>query len=197
MTPKTSSPTIEAYLSREDKWRELKYKLREIILSCGLIEEYKWYKPCYNAGGENILLIHGFKDFYAILFLKGALLKDPKGILVSQTENTQSTRQIRFASLQEIEQQVDTIKEYIKEAIAIDKAGLKVAMKTTSQFNMPEEFKEKLAESPELSVAFEALTPGRQRGYLLYFSAAKQSKTRQERVEKYIPQILNGKGLDD
>ncbi len=197
MPPKNSSPDIEHYFARASAWREFKSKLREIILSCNLTEEYKWYKPCYSFDGQKILLIHGFKEFYAILFFKGALMADPEKILVSQTENVQATKQIRFTKLEQIDELENIIKQYIYEAIEIEKAGLKVSMKQTSEFKMPEEFKEKLAQNPELSIAFEALTPGRQRGYLLYFSGAKQSKTRLQRVDKCVPQILDGKGLMD
>jgi uncharacterized protein YdeI (YjbR/CyaY-like superfamily) len=168
-----------------------------IVLDCGLSEDLKWGNPCYTFADRNVVLIHGFKEYCALLFFKGALLKDPKSILVQQTENVQATRQIRFTRLQEIVKLKTTLKAYIREAIEVEKSGAKVKFKKTTQFKVPEEFQNKLAESPELKTAFKALTPGRQRAYLLYFSAAKQSKTRESRVEKSVQQILNGKGLDD
>jgi uncharacterized protein YdeI (YjbR/CyaY-like superfamily) len=171
--------------------------LRRICLDCGLTEELKWGKPCYTYQKSNIVLIHGFKDYCALLFFKGALLKDPKAILVQQTENVQAARQIRFTSVREIVQMQPVLKAYIKEAIAAEKGGLEVTYKKTSQFAIPEEFQNRLDDSPALKTAFDALTPGRQRGYLLYFSAAKQPTTREARVEKCLQQILNGKGLND
>src|SRR5215831_8623657 len=166
-----------------------------VCLDCGLTEELKWGKPCYTYQTSNIVLMHGFKGYCALLFFKGALLKDPKGILIQQTKNVQAARQIRFTNLREIVQMEPTLKAYIKEAK--EKAGLEVSYKKTSEFAVPEEFQKKLEESPALKKAFDALTPGRQRGYLLYFSAGKQSKTREARVEKCVQQILNGKGLND
>src|SRR5215813_14443906 len=188
------NPKVDGYLKRAKKWREEFEKLRVIILDCGLTEELKWGHPCYAFQKSNIVLIHGFKEYCALLFFKGALLKDPRGILVQQTENVQAARQIRFTNLREIVQIEPILKAYIKEAIKAEKAGLEVSYKKTSEFPIPKEFQNKLDKSPALQTAFNALTPGRQRGYLLYFSAAKQSKTREARIEKWMPQILNGKG---
>lgn len=171
--------------------------LREICLDCGLTEEFKWMHPCYTFQGKNVVLIHGFKEYCALLFHKGVLLKDTNNILIQQTENVQSARQIRFTSLQEIIDLKPTIKAYIFEAIEAEKAGLEMTLKKTSEFNMPDELKEALDNNPDLKAAFHSLTPGRQRGYLLHFSQAKQSKTRVSRIEKYIPHILQGKGLND
>ena len=192
-----ANPKVDWYFNKAKNWQEVVKLLRTIVLDCGLEEELKWGHPTYRLNGKNVLLIHDFKEYCAILFMKGALLKDAKDILIQQTENVQSARQIRFTSLKEIVKMKSTIKAYIKEAIAIEKAGLKVELKKTSEYKMPEEFKEQLDEITELKTAFEALTPGRQRGYLLYFSSAKQAKTREARVKKYIPNIINGKGLDD
>jgi uncharacterized protein YdeI (YjbR/CyaY-like superfamily) len=168
-----------------------------IILDCGLTEELKWGCPCYTLKKKNIVLIHVFKEYCAILFFKGALLKDPKNILVQQTENVQVARQVRFTNLKEIIQQERILKAYILEAIEVEKKGIKMELKKTNEFSMPEEFKKRLDKTRSLKNAFNELTPGRQRGYLLYFAAAKQSKTREARIEKSIPQILDGKGLDD
>ena len=189
------NPRVDGFLRKAKKWRDEFEELRMVCLDCGLTEELKWGKPCYTYQTSNIVLIHGFKDYCALLFFKGALLKDPKGFLIQQTENVQAARQIRFTNLREIVQMEPTLKAYIKEAK--EKAGLEVSYKKTSEFAVPEEFRNRLDESPALKKAFEALTPGRQRGYLLYFSAAKQSKTREARVEKCVQQILNGKGLND
>jgi uncharacterized protein YdeI (YjbR/CyaY-like superfamily) len=191
------NPKVDWFFDKSTKWQEAYQELRELALSFELTEELKWGCPCYTIGKSNIFLIHGFKDYCALLFMQGALLKDKKNILIQQTENVQSARQIRFANIEEILKNKSTIKSYIKEAIQLDKAGLKVELKKTTEFKMPDEFQSALNEMSELKTAFEALTPGRQRGYLLYFSSAKQSKTRNERVEKYIPKILDGKGLDD
>jgi uncharacterized protein YdeI (YjbR/CyaY-like superfamily) len=191
------NPKVNWFFDKSTKWQEAYQELRELALSFDLTEELKWGCPCYTIGKSNIFLIHGFKDYCALLFMQGALLKDTKNILIQQTENVQSARQIRFANVEEILKKKSTIKSYIKEAIQLDKAGLKVELKKTTEFKMPDEFQLALNEMSELKTAFEALTPGRQRGYLLYFSSAKQSKTRNERVEKYIPKILDGKGLDD
>lgn len=185
------------FFNKAGKWQEAAEKLRVICLDCGLDEEVKWGCPCYSLNGNNIVLIHHFKEYCALLVFKGVLLKDPKGILIQQTENVQVGRQMRFTSAIEIAEMEHTIKAYIHEAIEVEKAGLKVELKKTSEFNMPHEFKTKLDHSDELKTAFEALTPGRQRGYLLYFSQAKQAKTREARIEKYLPQILAGKGVDD
>jgi uncharacterized protein YdeI (YjbR/CyaY-like superfamily) len=192
-----TNPKVDWYFEKPEQWKAESQKLRSIILDCGLTEELKWGKPCYAFENSNIVLIHGFKNYCAILFMKGTLLKDPKGILVQQTENVQAARQIRFTSLAEIVKLESTLKAYIKEAIEVEKSGVEVEYKKTSEFKMPEEFENELAKTPALKKAFEALTPGRQRGYLLYFSSAKQSKTREARIEKYAPRILKGKGLDD
>ena len=191
------NPKVDFFFSKGKPWQPEFEKLRTIILGCGLTEELKWGVPCYTFENSNIVLIHGFKEYCAILFVKGALLKDPQGILIQQTEHVQSARQIRFTKVPEIVALEATLIAYIQEAIAVEKAGLKVEYKPASEYSMPEEFINKLEGVPGLQDAFEALTPGRQRGYLLYFSAPKQSKTRAARIEKYIPQILNGKGLND
>jgi len=192
-----TNPKVDWFFNKPGQWQQEYEKLRKIVLECDLTEELKWGCPCYTFEKRNIVLIHGFKEYCALLFVKGALLKDPKGILIQQTENVQSARQVRFTSAREIVKMKGTLKAYIREAIAAEKSGLKVSLKKTSEFAMPEEFKGKLDEVPALKKAFKALTPGRQRGYLLYFSQPKQSKTRQARVEKSVPQILNGKGLND
>ena len=191
------NPKVDAFLSRADKWRPEFEKLRSIILDCGLDEELKWGVPCYTFQGSNVVLIHGFKEYCAILFVKGALLKDPRGILIIQTENVQAARQVRFTNVAEIVALEPFLKDYILEAIEVEKAGLKVEHKKTADFTMVEEFQKKLAEDSALKAAFEALTPGRQRGYLLYFSTPKQPRTREQRIEKSVPQILAGKGLND
>ncbi|MGB7586146.1 MAG: DUF1801 domain-containing protein [Terriglobales bacterium] len=191
------NPKVDGLLKKAKKWNEEFETLREIVLESPLTEEVKWGQACYTSDGQNVVLIHGFKEYCALLFFKGALLKDPKGILIQQTENVQSARQIRFTNVRQIVGMKPTLKAYIQEAIEVEKAGLKVKLKETSAFKAPEEFQKKLSESPALKKAFAALTPGRQRGYLFYFSAAKQSKTREARVEKCMPQILQGKGLDD
>lgn len=191
------SPKVDKVLSKTKQWREEFETLRKLILGCGLDEDLKWGQPCYSLDGANIVLIHGFKEYCALLFMKGVLMKDPKGILIQQTENVQSARQIRFTHLREIVGLKSALKAYVREAIRVEKSGVKVALKKTSEFNMPEEFKSKLAANSKLKTAFEALTPGRQRGYLLYFSAAKQSSTRESRIEKCLPQIFKGKGLND
>ena len=189
------NPKVDGFLRKAKKWREEFEKLRMICLGCGLTEELKWGKPCYRYQTSNIVLIHGFKEYCALLFMKGALLKDPKGFLIQQTENVQAARQIRFTNLREIVEMKPMLKAYIKEAK--EKAGLEVSYKRTSEFAIPEEFQDRLDNSPGLKKAFDALTPGRQRGYILYFSAAKQPTTREARVEKCVQQILNGKGLND
>ena len=191
------NPKVDKFLREEERWQGEFTKLREIILACGLAEELKWGKPCYALGESNVVLMHGFKEYCALLFMKGALLKDAEGILVQQTENVQAARQIRFTNVQEIIDMTRILKAYVKEAIAVEKAGLEVTYKKTSEFEMPEEFQKKLRDMPALKSAFEALTPGRQRGYLLYFSGAKQSQTREARIEKCVDQILDGKGLTD
>jgi uncharacterized protein YdeI (YjbR/CyaY-like superfamily) len=188
---------VDFFFDKAKKWRNEFEKLRLMVLECGLTEELKWGCPCYSFQKNNIVLIHGFKEYCALLFFKGALLHDAEGILVQQTENVQSARQIRFASIHEIIAMELVVKAFIHEAIEAEKAGLKVKYKKTVEFTMPEEFQRRLDANRALKKAFESLTPGRQRGYLLYFSSAKQSKTRVSRVEKYIPQILDGKGLDN
>jgi len=191
------NPKIDVYLSNAKKWREEMEKLRAILLNCELVEELKWGKPCYTFQGTNVVLIVGFKEYCSLLFTKGALLKDTSHILIQAGENTQSARQIRFTSLREIVEMEAVLKACIHEAIEVEKAGLKVQFKKITEFAVPEEFQNKLDEIPALKAAFEGLTPGRQRAYLLYFSGAKQSKTRTLRVEKCMPQILSGKGLHD
>lgn len=191
------NPTVNWFFDKSTKWQEAYQELRDLALSFELTEELKWGCPCYTIGKNNIFLIHGFKDYCALLFMQGALLKDPEKILIQQTENVQSARQLRFTSADEIVTNQTVIKAYIKEAIQLNKAGIKVTLKKTTEFKVPLEFQDALDQLPELKTAFEALTPGRQRGYLLYFSSAKQSKTRNERIEKHIPKILSGKGLDD
>ncbi|MFI0430820.1 YdeI family protein [Mariniflexile sp. HMF6888] len=188
---------VEKYIEKIERWKEETKLLRKICLDCGLDEDYKWMHPCYTFQGNNIVLIHGFKEYCALLFHKGALLQDTNNILIQQTENVQSARQIRFTKVQEIINLKSVIKAYLFEAIEVEKAGLKVKMKKTSEFTMPDEFKKTLEDNPDLKSAFKALTPGRQRGYLLYFSQAKQSKTRESRIEKSIPKIFEGKGSND
>jgi len=197
MTTSKMNPKVDAFLSKAERWREEMGKLRTIILGCGLTEEFKWMHPCYTFQDSNVVIIHGFKEYCAILFIKGALLKDARGILIQQTENVQAARQVRFTHVQEIVRLAPVLKAYIREAIQVEKADLKVDYKKTSEFNMPEEFRKKLDAMPALKTAFEALTPGRQRGYLLYFSAAKQSQTRESRIEKCMDRIFDGKGLND
>ncbi|MBP9186060.1 MAG: YdeI/OmpD-associated family protein [Bacteroidia bacterium] len=191
------NPTVDWFFNKDTKWQELYAELRTIAIDCKLTEELKWGCPCYTINNNNIVLIHGFKDYCALLFMQGALLKDPKNILIQQTKNVQAARQIRFTNIDEILKNKSTIKSYVKEAIALNKAGLKVELKKTTAYNMPEEFKNILDDMPELKTAFYALTPGRQRGYLLYFSTAKQVKTRVSRIEKHLPRILDGKGIED
>ena len=191
------NPKVDWYFTKAQKWQQEIKQLRTIVLDCDLIEELKWGCPCYTFQKSNIVLIHVFKEYCALLFFKGALLKDKKKILVQQTENVQAARQMRFTSLQEITKAEKIIKTYIYEAVEAEEAGLKVTLKKTKEFTMPEEFQKKLDKNRALKKAFEALTPGRQRGYLLYFSSAKQSKTRESRIEKYVAQILEGKGLED
>lgn len=191
------NPKVDFYFTKAKKWREEVNKLRVIALDCGLTEELKWGVPCYTLGKSNIVLIHDFKEYCAFLFFKGALMKDPKGILIQQTKNVQAARQVRFTNVEEIVKLERVLKSYIKEAIELEKSGAKVEFKKTTEFPMPDEFKIKLKEHPALKAAFYSLTPGRQRAYLLYFSSAKQAKTRESRIEKYIKHILKGKGLDD
>jgi len=191
------NPKVDGFLRRAKEWREEFEKLRMMILDCGLTEELKWGKPCYTFQNSNIVVIQGFKEYCALLFFKGALLKDADGILIQQTENVQAARQIRFTNVREIVQMEPILKAYIHEAIKVEKAGLKVKLKKTSDFAVAEEFQERLDAFPAVKSAFDALTPGRQRAYLLYFSAPKQSKTRESRVEKCVQRILDGKGLND
>ncbi len=193
------NPKVDWFFSKDTKWQKEFEKLRKIILDCGLNEELKWGCPCYTFEKRNIVLIHGFKEYCAVLFFKGALLNDPDGILIQQTENVQAARQIRFTNVREIANpdMLSGLKAYIYEAIEVEKAGLKVKLKKTSEYKIPEEFQKKLNKVPALKTAFDALTPGRQRAYIFYFSQPKLSKTRETRIEKSIKQILNGKGLDD
>ena len=191
------NPKVDWYFSKNEKWENEIKKLRMIILDCGLNEELKWGCPCYTFNNSNIVLIHVFKEYCAVLFFKGALLNDANGILIQQTENVQSARQARFTSVQEIVKLEKILKAYIYEAIEVENAGLKVKLKKTSDYKIPEEFQKRLDKNKALKTAFEKLSPGRQRAYIFYFSQAKQSKTREERVEKYLKKILNGKGLDD
>ena len=191
------NPKADWFFSKGKQWHEEFEKLRMICLDCGLTEELKWGCPCYTFEKRNIVLMHGFKEYCALLFFKGALLKDPEDILIQQTENVQAARQIRFANVRQIVKMNRILKAYIHEAIEVERAGLKVPLKKTKEFNLPEEFQNKLNKSPALRKAFNALTPGRQRAYLLFFSAPRQSKTRESRIEKYIPNILVGKGLND
>jgi uncharacterized protein YdeI (YjbR/CyaY-like superfamily) len=191
------NPKVDFFFEKTTSWQEEYKKLRTIILDCGLTEELKWGVPCYTYQKKNVVLIHGFKEYCAVLFMKGALLHDAKGILIQQTENVQSARQLRFTNIKEIAKLAPTIKAYIHEAIEVEKAGLKVALKATSDYKIPEEFQVRLDNNTALEKAFKALTPGRQRAYLFYFSSARQSKTREARIDKYLHQILEGKGLDD
>lgn len=191
------NPKVDRYFEKDSQWQAEFQELRNIALASGLDEELKWGHPCYTLKGKNVVLLHGFKDYCALLFHKGALLKDDANILVQQTQNVQGARQIRFTGLKEVKKLAPVLKAYIQDAVAVEKAGLEVPMKATKEFDMAEEFAQALKEMPELKKAFHALTPGRQRGYLLYFSAAKQAKTRTARVEKYVDRILAGKGLED
>ena len=189
------NPKVDFFFNKAKKWQEEFEKLRMIILDCGLTEELKWGQPCYTLQDKNIVLMHGFKEYCALLFMKGALLNDSKGILIQQTENVQAARQIRFTNVGEIVKLETILKAYIHEAIEVEKAGLKVKLKKTSEFKIPEEFQSKLDKSTALKTAFEALTPGRQRAYIFYFSQPKQSKTRESRVEKCMQQILDGTAI--
>jgi uncharacterized protein YdeI (YjbR/CyaY-like superfamily) len=191
------NPKVDWFFDKTTNWQEEYAALRTIALDCGLTEELKWGVPCYTFQKRNIVLIHGFKEYCAFLFHKGALLKDDNKLLIQQTENVQAARQIRFKDLTDIVEKAPILKANIFEAIEVEKAGLKVDFKKTTQYNIPEEFQEILDEDKNIKIAFERLTPGRQRGYLLYFSQPKQSKTRESRIEKYLGKILNGQGLDD
>jgi uncharacterized protein YdeI (YjbR/CyaY-like superfamily) len=192
-----TNPKVDAYLNRSERWQAEMTALRALLLECPLTEDLKWGVPCYTLDGKNVVLIHAFKEYCALLFHKGALMKDPDGVLIQQTDNVQSARQIRFTSLDEIQRMQNLLKSYVHEAVEVEKAGLKVVHKTVAEFAVPEEFERALAADDALKSAFEALTPGRQRAYLLHFSSAKQSATRQSRIEKCRPKIMAGKGLDD
>ena len=195
---KTSlNPTVTKVHQKEKRWGAEYAALRQLCLDTGLNEALKWGQACYDLDGGNVVLIHGFKDYCALLFMKGALLKDPKGILVQQTKNVQAARQIRFTSLADVNKKSAAVTAYIKDAIAVEKSGAKVPMKSAAQFDMPQEFLARLDDDPELAEAFHALTPGRQKGYLLHFAGAKQTATRAARVQKHAPRILKGLGLDD
>jgi uncharacterized protein YdeI (YjbR/CyaY-like superfamily) len=197
MAKRAMNPKVDAFLSRTVEWRQEFEALRAIILDAPLTEDLKWGVPCYTVEGKNVVLIHGFKEYCAILFVKGALLKDPDNILIRQTENVQSARQVRFTRVREIVELGPVLKAYLDEAVEVEKAGLKVERKTTDEFAMPDEFRARLDETPALKAAFEALTPGRQRAYLLHFASPKQAKTREARIDKHTPQILEGRGLND
>ncbi|WP_347942456.1 YdeI family protein [Peribacillus simplex] len=197
MTNSRMNPKVDDFISKAKKWKEEYKTLRNIVLDCELTEEFKWMHPCYTFENKNIVLIHGFKEYCALLFHKGALLKDAHGILIQQTENVQGARQIRFTNVQEIVATETILKAYIHEAIEVEKAGLEVNYKKNTEFIIPEELQKKFNEIPSLKTAFEALTPGRQRAYILHFSQPKQSKTRESRVEKCMKKILDGKGLND
>ncbi|TCN12420.1 uncharacterized protein YdeI (YjbR/CyaY-like superfamily) [Bacillus sp. BK006] len=197
MTNSKMNPKVDEFLTKAKKWKEEYETLRKIVLDCELTEDFKWMNPCYTFEKKNIVLMHGFKEYCALLFPKGSLLQDSHGILIQQTENVQGARQIRFTNVQEIAEKEAVLKAYIYEAIEVEKAGLKVKAKKPEELIIPEELQHKFDEIPALKDAFTTLTPGRQRAYILYFSAAKQSKTRESRVEKCIPNILNGKGLND
>ena len=197
MTMSKTNPKVDFYFSKAEKWQEEFEKLRMIILDCGLNEELKWGCPCYTFQKGNVVLIHGFKEYCALLFVKGALLHDTNGVLIQQTENVQAGRQIRFTNIREIVEMETILKAYVYEAIEVERAGLEVNFKKNTEFKIPEEFQHEFDEIPALKTAFEALTLGRQRAYLLYFSEPKQTKTRVSRIKKCLPQILNGKGLND
>jgi len=191
------NPTVDAYIANEKKWRAEFSKLRDVVLDCPLVEEFKWRVPCYTFEGGNVVMIHGFKEYCAILFVKGSLLPDPSGLLVQQTANVQAARQVRFKNVAEIERLTPILREYILKAIEVEKSGAAVDYKKNTDFTIPDELLNKFDEIPELSSAFHALTPGRQRAYILHFTEPKQSKTRVARVEKYTQHILHGKGLND
>jgi uncharacterized protein YdeI (YjbR/CyaY-like superfamily) len=197
MTNSKTNPEVDAFLNKAQQWKAEYEALRKIVLDCDLTEEFKWMHPCYTLENKNIVLIHGFKEYCALLFHKGSLLKDSHGILIQQTENVQSARQIRFTNAEEIIEMEAVLKDYIQQAIEVEKAGLEVVFKKNTDYIIPEELQTKFDEFPHLKTAFDALTPGRQRAYILYFSKAKQSKTRESRVEKYMQHILDGKGLND
>lgn len=191
------NPKVDAFMRRKGKWQKEFAELRSIILDCGLTEEFKWGWPCYTLGKANIVLMHGFKEYCALLLFKGSLMEDPEDILIQQTKNVQAGRHIRFTSRVEIVERAPVLKAYIRQAIEVEKAGLKVKHKETSEYPVPEEFQRKLDSMPALKTAFNALTPGRQRSYLFYFATAKQSRTRESRIDKHLQRILDGKGLLD
>lgn len=191
------NPKVNWFFDKDTKWKKEYALLREVLLESELTEELKWGKPCYTLQGKNVVLIHGFKDYCALLFHKGVLMKDPNKLLIQQTENVQTARQLRFTNLNQIREQKEVIEDYIQEAIEVEQSGKKIKLKKTEDYEVPEEFQSRLDNDPDLKRAFYALTPGRQRGYLYYFSQAKRSQTRKNRVDKYIPQILDGKGKDD
>jgi len=193
----TKNPKVDAFLERATTWQKEMQKLRSIVLACAVEEQLKWGVPCYTLDGSNVVLIHAFKDYCALLFIKGALLKDPHGMLIQQTQNVQSARQLRFTNVQEIVKAKAILKAYINEAIEVEQAGIKVELKAVEEFDVPEEFQQRLKQDRALKKAFDALTPGRRKAYLLHFSAAKQSQTRIARIEKCRQQILDGKGLKD
>lgn len=190
-------PKVEAFMERENKWKAHFELLREIIRECDLEEDYKWMHPCYTLKGKNVVLIHGFKEYCALLFHKGVLMKDPEHLLIQQTKNVQTARQLRFTTVEQINEQRDIIKAYVQEAIELEKSGAKVELKETEEYDMPEELQTALQENKALEEAFYNLTPGRQRQYIYFVSQAKRSSTRQSRVEKYIDHILDGKGMND
>ncbi len=191
------NPKVDAFLARQKTWKKEFEKLRQLILDCGLTEELKWGQPCYTADGKNVVLIHGFKEYCAILFHKGALLKDPRGVLIQQTPNVQAARQIRFKSVKDVAKLEKTLKAYVREAVEVERSGRKIELKKTSDYTMPEELRARLDGDRALKAAFAALTPGRQRGYIFYFSQAKQAKTREARIDKCAPRIRKGLGLLD
>lgn len=197
MAKSETNPKVDAYITRAKKWQHEFELLRNIAVETGLTEEFKWGHPCYALDGANVFLIHGFKEYCALLFFKGALMKDPKGILIQQTENVQSARQVRFTNLAQIAKMKTTIKAYMKNAVEVEKSGAKVELKKVAEYKMPDEFKQVLDKKPAIKKAFYALTPGRQRAYLLFFSQAKQSATRSARIQKYLKHIQSGKGLND
>jgi uncharacterized protein YdeI (YjbR/CyaY-like superfamily) len=191
------NPKVDVLIADAKKWQNEFKKLREIVLDCGLDEDIKWGWPCYTLQGRNIVLMHGFKEYCALLFFKGALMSDKAGILIQQTGNVQAGRQARFTGADQIDEMAPMLRAYVLEAVEVEKSGRKVELKPTTEFTMPEEFKTRLDADPALKTAFAKLTPGRQRAYLLFFSAPKQAQTRTARVDKSIPQILAGKGLND
>ena len=197
MSQSQRNPKVDAFFGRTEHWLKEFEALREIILDCPVTEDLKWGWPCYSHEGTNVVLMHGFKDYCALLFMKGALMKDPEGVLIQQTENVQSARQIRFTGVGEIVRLGAALRVYVRDAIELTKAGAKVQRKTTSDYPVPDELRDRMDDDPDLRAAFEALTPGRQRGYLVHFNSAKQSATRAARIEKCLPKILVGKGLLD